>query len=103
MAKKFRAVTRIRHGFDKPGQDADGSEISVNEVREFEPGQVVSGLSAKDMKQLWEAGALEEVPGEVVSESSDAPAAQGGGTETAPVVKAVETTPAVKVVETPKE
>jgi hypothetical protein len=48
MAKAYRAVTQIQHGFK------DGS------VKVFEPGAVVKGLDKETMKQLWDAGALEE-------------------------------------------
>jgi hypothetical protein len=48
MAKQYRATNTIRHG--KEG----------GEVVEFERGDLVTGLTAKEMAALWEAGSLEE-------------------------------------------
>lgn len=47
MAKSYYAVNTIRHGV--------GGEVKV-----FEPGDQVTGLSKDEMVALWEAGVLEE-------------------------------------------
>lgn len=54
MAKAYRAVTEIRHGQQNAG---DGS----NELLIFKAGDVVKGLPNDVMKNLWDAGALEQV------------------------------------------
>jgi hypothetical protein len=58
MAKQFRVVnTTIKYG--KP----DG------EIVEFAPGDIVTGLSTDQMKELWDAGVLEAV--DVVEKKSE--------------------------------
>lgn len=61
MARQYRAVsTSIKAGL------ADGS------VKVFEPGEVVTGLTSEMMRELWDAGVLEQV--DVVVPPTPAPA-----------------------------
>ena len=52
MAKQYRALSNIEHGEDVE----DG-----NQITRFPFGSVVEGLPADIMKNLWDAGVLEEV------------------------------------------
>lgn len=54
---KFRALTNIRHG--EVSQDENGQD--VHKVHEFPAGSIVRGLASKFMKELWDAGVLEQV------------------------------------------
>jgi len=49
VAKGYRAVTTIKHGAEGGGS-----------AKIFKPGDKVEGLDKDEMRQLWEAGALEE-------------------------------------------
>jgi hypothetical protein len=71
MALGYRAVTSIKYGAP------DGA------VKEFAAGEPVSGLSNKAMKELWDAGALEqyEASTEEVTET-EAGASDETGTST---------------------
>jgi len=53
MAKAYKAITRIQGGRMNKNQEP--------ETFEFQPGDVVTGLTKDEMKQLWEAGALDQV------------------------------------------
>jgi hypothetical protein len=57
MPKRYRAVNTIRYGVGE--EQADGT-VRQTGVKVFEPGDVVSGLPREEMKQLWEAGVLEQ-------------------------------------------
>jgi hypothetical protein len=60
MAKVFKAVnTTIRAGME------DGS------VKVFEAGEIVTGLTSEMMRELWDAGVLEQV--DVVTAPPSAP------------------------------
>jgi len=54
MAKQYLAVNKIQFGTG--GRDERGNP----EVKVFEPGQQVVGLSPEQMKELWNAGVLQE-------------------------------------------
>lgn len=58
MAKAYRALSNINHGVEKV--DSATGESSV-EMTVFPYGATVEGLSADVMKNLWDAGVLEEV------------------------------------------
>ena len=62
MASEFYAVTPIRHG-------VANEQGEQTEIKEFGVGDKVTGLDKKDMKALWDAGALEQ---REVAGSSDA-------------------------------
>jgi len=57
MAKAYYAVAPIRHGVGE--EQTDGSVRQVK-VLTFEVGDKVEGLSNDEMKQLWDAGVLEQ-------------------------------------------
>lgn len=57
MAKQYRALSNIEHGEEEVGQDG---MTSVTTHR-FPFGSIVEGLDADTMKNLWDAGVLEEV------------------------------------------
>jgi len=73
MATGYRAATKIKHG--EPG----------GEVKEFEAGDPVVGLSKKSMRELWDAGALEEYDTSEEKEMSEEPMVEevAEGTEAA--------------------
>lgn len=82
MAKQFRALSNIEHGVDHV--DA-GSGQAVNEITHIPYGAIVEGLDKDTMKNLWDAGVLEEVesaPPVVTKSVTTKPAgdgAAGGG------------------------
>jgi hypothetical protein len=53
---KYVAVTQIRHG-EVQGEGADAENVE----KVFEPGDVVTGLDRKVMRDLWDNGALRQV------------------------------------------
>jgi hypothetical protein len=52
MSKQYRSLSNIQYGEEV----ADG-----NQITHFPHGSIVEGLSEKVMKELWDAGVLEEV------------------------------------------
>jgi hypothetical protein len=58
MAKQYKAVTLIRHGV---GEEQTDGTVRQTGVVVFEPGDVVTGLPKAAMKELWDAGVLEQV------------------------------------------
>lgn len=56
MAKQFKATTAIRYS-----KDVTKDGTTEHKVFEFAVGDIVSGLTAKEMAGLWDAGALEAV------------------------------------------
>lgn len=53
---RFRALSNIEHGEE---EERDGQIVNV--VYKFPYGAVVSGLSKKVMKELWDLGVLEQL------------------------------------------
>lgn len=79
--RAWKATTRIKYG--QPN----------GEVKTFEVGEVVTGLSKEEMAQLWESSALEETVVESGGQEPETPvsapdastgAAEGGSTEGTP-------------------
>jgi len=70
MAAVFYAKSRIKHGIDHR-KDDDPTYVR-HETVWFQPGEKVTGLSADEMKALWDAGVLErrEESGSRKSESA---------------------------------
>lgn len=54
MAKQYRALSNIEHGEEL--EDGSG-----NQITRFPYGSIVEGLDKDTMKNLWDAGVLEEV------------------------------------------
>jgi hypothetical protein len=59
MAKQYYAATRIKHGKKVQSKDGDPTKDRYEETV-FLPGDLVEGLSTDEMRDLWNAGALEE-------------------------------------------
>jgi hypothetical protein len=57
MAKAFRALSNIEHGEEKVGSDG---QVGV-EITRIPYGAIVEGLDKDTMKNLWDAGVLEEI------------------------------------------
>jgi hypothetical protein len=86
MANAYRALSNIEHGEEKT--DKDGNVTNV--VKKFEYGQLVTGLDKDIMKNLWDAGVLEQVDvpeapkpeSKQTEPSGGAPAAPAAGSST---------------------
>jgi hypothetical protein len=74
MAKAYRALSIIRHGV----ANDEGVET---EVKVFPYGSIVSGLDTDTMKNLWDAGVLEEleIPDAQTTQTGSSPSSEGQG------------------------